>query len=165
MAPAVAPRPQVRRPIAKIRRERRRHLAHLEPVERALRDHLRRVLHPGGPQIEPEDRVAPERAEPAMEVSDVAPEEQPPEERKPRVAEPLVQRGHGALLDAALEAVAHDEVVARAQALDERIDGLEVVREIGVAHEDVRAAGGSDAAGEGRAVTAGSDGDDAGTGA
>ena len=65
-----------------------------------------------------------EAAHAAVEVADGDREEQPADARQHRVAELAVQARHRARLDAALEAVAHDQVVARAQLVDE---GLEVV--------------------------------------
>ena len=47
-----------------------------------------------------------------------------------------MEGGHGARLDAAGEAVAHDEVVAAAQRVDERAEVGEVVAVVGVAHDD-----------------------------
>ena len=55
------------------------------------------------------------------------------------IAEIAVQGRHRAGRDAALEAVAHDEVGAGAQLVDERHRGGEVVAVVGVAHDDVAA--------------------------
>ena len=63
-----------------------------------------------------------------------------------RIADPAVLPGHRAGHDPAPEAVAHHQVVALAQLLDERLDRREVVAVVGVAHDDVSAAGGGDAA-------------------
>ena len=73
-----------------------------------------------------------------------------------------MERRHGAGGDAAGEAVAHDELVAGAQRGDEGVEIGEIVAVVGVAHDDVLAAGRLDAAGEGRAVAADRDRDDAG---
>jgi hypothetical protein len=51
-----------------------------------------------------------------------------------------VQRRHRVRLDAAAEAVPHDEVIALAQLLDERVKRGEVVAVIRVTHDDELAA-------------------------
>src|SRR5690606_29560811 len=60
--------------------------------------------------------------------------------------------GHGARLDAALKAVAHDQVVAFAQFLDESWNVPEVVAGIGVGHDHVAPVSGGDASHECAAV-------------
>src|SRR3546814_18125245 len=57
-------------------------------------------------------------------------------------------RGHRAGFDPALEAIAHHEVGAAAQSLDERFEILEVVAVVGVTHDDETAACGLDAVDE-----------------
>lgn len=52
------------------------------------------------------------------------------------------------------EAVAHHELAARAQCFDEALQVREVVAVVGVAHDDVAAAGGRDARHQRRAVAA-----------
>lgn len=80
--PPVAPGPQVGGAAAPVGAEGDRDLAGTQPVQRGLDDHLAGELHAGGPQVEPEDRVAVEPAQPAVEVADRAAEEHPPEERQ-----------------------------------------------------------------------------------
>jgi len=159
--PPVAPAPQVRRARAAVGAQRDRHLAGTQPVQRGLDDHLARELHAGGAQVEPEDRLAVEPAQPAVEVADAAAEEHPPEERQHGVAEVAVQRGHGVARDPALEPVAHHELVAGAQAFHERADRGEVVAAVGVGHDDVAAARRLDAAHQRGAVPLLRDLDDA----
>src|SRR6185436_14429807 len=71
-----------------------------------------------------------------------------------RITEVSMQRRHGVWADAALEAVAHHERIAAAQLLHEPVEPAEIVAVVGVAHDDVAAAGGGDAGAERRAVAA-----------
>ena len=80
-----------------------------------LDDHLAGELHAGRLQVERDHAVPAEAAQAAVEVADLAAEEQPADEGEHRVAEVAVQRRHRARLDAALEAVAHHQVGALAQ--------------------------------------------------
>jgi len=74
--------------------------------------------------------------------------------RENRIADVPMQRWHRSRLDAALEAVAHDQVVTGPEPVDEGSDGRPVVAVVGVTHDDEAAAGGFDAALE-RAAVAG----------
>ena len=80
-----------------------------------------------------------------------------------RVADVAVQPRHGAGLDA-VHAVAHDEVGAVLELLEEARDLAEVVGQVGVGHHDVAAAGGGEAGHVGVAVAAAALVDDAGAG-
>ena len=62
------------------------------------------------------------------------------------------------------EPVAHHQLRPGAQGVDERIEGREVVAVVGVAHDDVPAAGGMDPAEQRAAVPGFGDGHDAGAG-
>ena len=130
-------------------------------MQRRLDHHLARELHAWALELEVEHRLAREAAQAAMEVADRDLEEQPADEGEHRIAEIAVQGGHGALCDAALEPVAHDQVRAVAQLCDHGVQVLEIVAVVGVAHDDVLAAGGRDAADQGRAVAALGHGDQA----
>ena len=89
-----------------------------------------------------------------MEVAHRGPEQKPANEAQHRIAQIAMQRRHGARTDAALEAVAHDQRIARAQLLQETLETAEVVAVVGVAHDDVAAARRGDAGDERRAVAA-----------
>ena len=64
-----------------------------------------------GSALKGEDRVAPERPDAAVEVAGRGAEEDPPHPRERRVAQVPVLPGHRPLADAALEPVAHHEIV------------------------------------------------------
>ena len=57
-----------------------------------------------------------------------------------RVADPAILPRHGPGLDPALEAIAHHEVAACPQLLDERHEVGEIIAVIGIAHDDIDAA-------------------------
>src|SRR5579872_6316560 len=59
-----------------------------------------------------------------------------------------MEEGHGSTLNAALESISHDEIVALPQLIDEGLDGREIVTIIRVPHDDEGAAGVGDAAHE-----------------
>ncbi len=65
-----------------------------------------------------------------------------------------MQGGHGALGDSALEPVAHDQLRSVPQLGQHFVQPLEVVGIVRVAHDDEAAAGGADAADQGRAIAA-----------
>ena len=67
-------------------------------------------------------------------------EEQAADAGEHRVADVLVLPGHRSRRDPAEKAVAHHEIHADAQLLDERIEPAEVVAVVSVAHDDVAAA-------------------------
>src|SRR5215469_5448713 len=150
--PAVPPGTQVRRAGPAVLPQRRGDLGDALAPQRGLDDHLAGELHAGGLQAEGEGAVPVEAAQAAVEVADVAREEQPADEREHRVSEVAVQLRHGAWLDAAPEAVPHDQVGALAELGHERHQVGEIVAVVGVAHDDVLAAGGRDTAHEGVAV-------------
>src|SRR5207249_2204573 len=70
-----------------------------------------------------------------------------------RVADVAVHPRHGAGLDAAFEAVAHDQLIALPEAVDKRIELAEIIGIVGVAHDDIATLGGGDAGLQGAAVT------------
>ena len=154
MAPPVAPTPQVRRPTAAVGRQRRRNLRDALPAERRLDDHLGRELHPRAAERQRLGCVAPEAAQPAVEVAHRRAEEEPTERAQHRVAEQAVQPRHRARRDAAGEAIADDEIVARAQPFDECVQVREVVAAVGVAHDHIATARGRDPTAQRAAVAA-----------
>src|SRR6516164_5473511 len=72
-----------------------------------------------------------------MKVADGTVEEQPADARQRRIADMPVLPRHRAVTDAAEEAVAHYEVSALAQLVDERIELRKVVAAVRVGHDDV----------------------------
>ena len=97
-----------------------------------------------------------------MEVAYRRMEEPATDGGEDRVTDPAVEQGHRSRLDAAGEPVAQHEVVAVLELADEVVDPAEVVRGVGVAHHDVPAASGVDAAAECRSVAALADAHDPG---
>jgi len=162
VAPAIAPRAKVRRAAASVGAKRRRDFGDTQTEERGLDDHFGGELHAGGAEFEAIVGVAGKSAKAAMEIADGTTEEEATDAGEDGVAEVAVFPRHGAGLDAAEEAVAHDEVVAFAEFLYEAAGVGEVVGAVGVAHEDEAATGGGDAALEGAAVSFLGYADDAG---
>ena len=81
-----------------------------------------------------------------MEVADVGAIEEPAREAQRRVADIAVQLRHRATADAAQEAVAHHQVGAGAELLEEGLQAHEIVAAVGIAHRDIRARRRPDAA-------------------
>ena len=98
-------------------------------------------------------RRAPHGAHAAVGVADAGAEEEVEHAGEHRVADVAVQPGHRAGLDV-LHPVAHHEVGALLELLDEARDVVEVVGEVGVGHHDVVAARGGEAGQVGAAVAA-----------
>ena len=115
--------------------------------------HLGGELHAGRAQVEPRQHVAPQRAHAAVRVADAGAEEDVEDAGEDRVADVAVQPRHRARVDV-VHPVAHDELGALVELLDEARDLAEVVREVGVAHHDVAAARGGEAGEVGAAVAA-----------
>src|ERR1043166_5808228 len=88
-----------------------------------------------------------------MKISRRALEQKPADESQYRIAEILVQRRHCVRLDTAAKAIAHDQIVAFAQFLNKWHQVDEVVRIVGVAHDDEASARRADSAHKGAAVT------------
>ncbi len=65
-----------------------------------------------------------------------------------------MQEGHGPGRDAALEPVAHDQLCAGAQLVQQQVQALEIVGVVGVAHDDETATRGADPAHQGGAIAA-----------
>ncbi len=141
VAPAVAPRAQMRRARPPRRCERGGHFVERETAKRRTDDHLARELHPRRAQPEREDPVAAKAAQAAVEIADGNRKEQAAEKAQDRIAEITMQKRHRPGLDAAFEPVADDEIAAAAQAREKWLQVSEVVAAVGVADDDVRAAG------------------------
>ncbi len=107
-------------------------------------DHLGGELHAGRAQVEPGQDVAAQAAHAAVGVADAGAEEHVEHAGQHRVADVAVQPGHRARVDV-VHPVAHDEVGAVLELLDEARDLAEVVGQVGVAHDDVLAARGGEA--------------------
>ena len=152
--PAVAPGAQVRRAAAAVGAQHGGHLCDGPARHRRPNHELARELHAGRAQAELARLVGAEGADAAVEVADVPLEEQPADEREHRVAQVLVQEGHGTGLDPALEPVAHHQVVAGTHGLDEGAEVVERVAVVGIGHQDVSTARGLDASADGGAVAA-----------
>ncbi|KAK0332132.1 hypothetical protein LTR94_026128, partial [Friedmanniomyces endolithicus] len=144
--PAVAPGAQVRRAAAPVLGQHRRHLADVEMRERGGHDHLAGEFHACRAQVEVDDRLAIEPAQPAVKIADRDAEEQPPDRRQHGIAEIAMQQRHRAGQDAALEPVAHHQLSAIAQCRDKGGKVAEVGAVVGIAHDDVAPARGVDAA-------------------
>jgi len=151
VAPAVAPARELR--LAAARRVGDRELADVELLLRGPDDHLGGELHAGRAQVQARQDVAPEAAHAAVRVADAGAEEEVQRAAEDRVADVAVDPVHRAGLDV-VHPVAHHELGAVAQRLDEARDVLERVRHVGVEHHDVLAAGGAEAREVGRAVAA-----------
>lgn len=72
------------------------------------------------------------KTQPAVEVTDGAVEEAPTHEAEHGVAQVSVQPGHRPTLDPAGESVAHHQVEAHPEPVDERIEVGEVVADVRV---------------------------------
>src|SRR6185437_14700456 len=151
--PAVPPGVQVRRPAPAVLVQRGRHLGHALAGQGRLDHHLASELHPGRLQVERHHDVPAEPAQPAVEVADLAAEEQPADEAEHRVAQVLVQRRHGPRRDPAPEPVAHHQVRALAQFVNKGHQVGEIIGIVGVAHDHVLAVGRDDATHQRVAVT------------
>ena len=151
VAPAVAPARELR--LAAARRVGDRELADVELLLRRADDHLGGELHAGRAQVERRQDVAAQAAHAAVRVADARAEEEVQRAAQQRVADVAVDPVHRARLDV-VHPVAHDELGAVAQLLDEARDLVEGVRHVGVEHHDVLAARGGEAREVGRAVAA-----------
>src|SRR5258708_32092476 len=110
-----------------------------------LDDKLEGKLHTGAAQIQFAVERAPESSHAAVAVAYSRTEEKIHQPAQTGIAKISVQRRHGAGLDAAAKAIAHNEVVAPAQFVDEIGNLAEIVAVIGVSHDDIFTAGGADA--------------------
>ena len=109
----------MRRAGATVRRQDRRHLGNRQPLNGRLHHHFAGEFHAGCLQIQPQNRVAVETPQPAMEIAARAMEEQPSDRGQHRIAQIAVQRRHRTRHDAALEAVPHHQRITLPQLRDE----------------------------------------------
>src|SRR5579871_4077704 len=121
-------------------------------VQTGLDHHLAGKLHSRSLQMQPLVGFPAEAAETAVGIADRSMKEQVQDPSEDWVADVAMQPGHGPRPDAALKAIAHDQIVASAKLIKERFDVAKVVRIIGIAHDHVTATCGGDAALEGIAV-------------
>src|SRR5271166_4800564 len=97
-----------------------------------------------------------------MSIADRRPEEKVENPGQDRVAHVAMQPGHRAGENAAPEPITHDQVIARPQLLDKRLERCEIVRIVRVAHDDIAPSGGLNSRPQGMAVTLSLDIDDPG---
>jgi hypothetical protein len=120
---------------------------------RRANHHLGCELHSRGVQVERRQDVPPEGAHSAMDVAHARLAEEVQETAQDRIADVTVQPWHCAGLDA-VHPIAHDELSAVVELVDEARDVVEVVRQIGVDHDHVVAARSAEAGEVGAAVAA-----------
>ena len=113
-----------------------RDLGDLELLLRRPDHHLRGELHPRRAQIELGQHVSSNRPHPAVRVSDACAEEEVQHPGEHGVADVAVVPRHRAGLDV-VHSVAHDELGAAVELGDEARNVGEVVRQVGVRHDDV----------------------------
>ena len=153
----------MRRAAATVGRERGGNFGKAHAHLGRLDDHLGGELHAGSLEIHAQEGVFREAADAAVEVAERGAEEQLADAGEDRVADVAILPGHGAGLDLAGEAIAHDEVIAVAEFGDKGAEIGEVVAVVGVAHDEVAATGGGAGGVEGRAVATDGNVNDAGT--
>ena len=163
VAPAIPPGAQMRRARAAVRRQGGRDLGDAQVLQRGLDNHFACELHAGRGQAQILHGPTTEAAQPTVKVAGPAAEEQPTDAGQHRVSQVAMQRRHGARLDAALEPVAHHQIVAFAQFFDEGIERAEIVAVVGVGHDDVAASRRGDAAEQSAAIALARDRDHART--
>ena len=122
-----------------------RDLADREAAAVRLEDHLGRELHAGRVQVEHRQRLAADRAHPAVGVGHLHAEEDVEHAREHGVPDEAVEERHRVAVDRSLEARSDDEVVAALEAVDEARELVERVRVVRVAHDQVLAACGVEA--------------------
>src|SRR6266545_60124 len=141
MAPAVARRRKFRATDPPMKLDR--NLPHIEAFARRTDDHLGCELHTDGPQVEGGQHIAPNCAHPAMRIVNVRSVDDVEKARENRITQTAQQR-HRARCDAA-HPVADDKLRAVLELLDETRNLAEVVREVGIDHDDEVALGGGEA--------------------
>lgn len=87
-----------------------------------------------------------------MKVTDTDTEEQTANPAQDRIAQIAMERRHGPGSDSALETVAHDQIHALTQLVHKDLKAGKIVAVIGIAHDGVLAACGSDPPQQGRAI-------------
>ena len=145
----------MRLPGAAIFRQSRRHFSQLQTRQRCTHDHLAGKLHSSRAQFETQNRFAREASKPAVKIPQIDVEKQAADEAQHWIAEITMQRRHRSGFDAAFEAIAHDQIRAVAQFFQERLQRIEVVTIVGIAHDNVSPARGGNSGYQGGAVAAG----------
>src|SRR6185295_10736347 len=110
-------------------------------------------LHPRGPQIQSEHCCAVETPQATMEIAGRTLEKEPADSSEHRIAKIAMQIRHRTRLDSPKKTVAHHQVIAISQLIDERPEVGEVITVIRVAHDHVFTASGSNASHQGIAVS------------
>ena len=87
-----------------------------------------------------------------MEIADRPAEENPPNGGQHRIAQIAMQGRHGARRNAALEAIAHHQIITIAQSGDEGIKRAEIIGIIAIAHDDITTACARNARNQRRAI-------------
>ncbi len=154
MAPAVADAPQVRAAIAAVGIERDGDFFDAQLDQGALNDHLAGHLHAGHLEAHLAVGGLGEAAHPAVRIADAGLEDHVEEPTQAGVSDPTVVPGHGAGLDLAGEAIAHDQIGAAAKRGEESLEVGEIVALVAVGHDDVAAGGFVEAAAQRVAVAA-----------
>ena len=151
VAPAIAERGQLALPSARVVLDWQ--LSNPQVLLRSPDDHLRRELHPGRTQVQALQDLTAHAAHAAVGVADAGAIEQIQEPCQQRIADIAGAAMASPRLDVVHAVPDHDlgAVLHRRQELR---DLLEVVRQVGVEHHDVLAAGRVKAGQIGRAVTA-----------
>jgi hypothetical protein len=132
---------QMRRAVAAVGRQDRRDLGYRELIDRGLDHHFTCKLYSCCLEVEAKNSAALEATKPTMKIAARAVEKEPSESREQGIAEISVQQRHGSRPDAALKAIAHDELITVAKLLDKWIEFSEIVTIVRVAHYDEPAAG------------------------
>src|SRR5579859_40838 len=110
-----------------------------------LDDKLEGKFHSRAAQVQPVVESAAESAHAAIAIAHSRAEKEIHQPTEAGISEISVQRRHGAGLDPAAKAIAHDEVIAAAEFIDKIRDLAEIVAVVGVAHDDVFTARSGDA--------------------
>ncbi len=90
-----------------------------------------------------------------MEIAATARKEKTANSGEYWIAKVTMEGGHGAGSDPSLEAVAHDQVIAGPEPVDEGFDREKVVAVVSVAHDDKRSSGARNAPHQGAPVALG----------
>jgi hypothetical protein len=71
-----------------------------------------------------------------VKIADRNAEKQPPDRTEHRIAQITMKERHGAWLDFPLESIAHDQLRATAQPLNEAVESGEIVTAVRVSDDD-----------------------------
>ena len=121
---------------------------------RRLDNHFQRKFHSRAAHVQPVVKSARKSAHAAIAVANARVKKSVEQRGEAGVAQVLVRRRHRSRLDSPAEAIAHHDVVAFPQLLDEARNVGEVVTIVRIAHDDKRAACSGNSGTQGRAVAA-----------